>query len=80
MGKLFGWRETIDKAIDKVVPVIDQAVVDKDAAFKAKFELEHMRTQLMLSGGSFSITKWTICALKAISWYIPYINIANTFS
>jgi len=62
----FGWRDTIDKAIDKITPIIDQAVVDKDAAFQAKFELEQMRTQLMLSTGNFSITKWTICALVSL--------------
>ena len=63
---LFGWKETIDTAIDKVTPIIDQAVVDKDKAFEAKFELEQMRTQLMLSTGNFSVTKWTICALVTL--------------
>jgi len=63
---LFKNVKAITGTIDKAIGLADQAITDKDKYYEMKFELEKLRTQLMLSGKGSSITKITICALVSL--------------
>ena len=57
-----GVKDLIGKGLD----IVDQVATDKDALYKLKYTLAQAQAQLMLGGGGFPITKYTICLLVSI--------------
>lgn len=57
---------SVRQLVSEVVDVADQAITDKDALNKLKYNLATIQAQALLGGQGFPITKYTICFLCSL--------------
>ena len=58
--------EKVAETAGKIVDVVDQVVLDKDAAYEKKVDLVRSYIENMLGGAGASVTKYTICGLVSL--------------